>query len=284
MKITLLGTGSPEASTRRASSGYLVEIGSDLILLDCGGGVFDRLLQAGHRPSDVTHVFLTHLHSDHMMDYARLIHAAWDESGETPVVFGPAPIRNITNKLFGDDGVFATDLIARTQNSGSQEVWLARGGTLPRPWPQPDVNEIEAGFEFNSDNNNWRLTSCEVLHAQPQLHCMAFRIDANDKSFVYSGDAALSKDFELFATDCNVLLHWCYRELDDQTMPTVTKLAPDAAQIAQLAERCGAQQLILTHLRNKMDSDEAHHTMFEAVRQHYSRAFSIAEDLVQIDI
>jgi len=283
MKITLLGTGSPEASTRRASSGYLVETGSDLILLDCGGGVFDRLLQAGHKPSDVTHLFFTHLHSDHMMDYARLIHAAWDENGNLPKIFGPAPIRSITNKLFGEDGVFATDLIARTQNSGSQEVWLARGGTLPRPWPEPEVIEIEAGFEFNAENN-WSLNSCEVLHAQPQLHCMAFRVDVNDKSFVYSGDAALSKEFEEFATDCNVLLHWCYRELNDQTMPTVTNLAPDAAQVAQLAERCGAKQLVLTHLRNKMDSRQSHHAMSEAVQQHYSKPFSIAEDLMQLDI
>jgi len=100
MKVTLLGTGSPEPSTRRASSGYLVDIGADIILLDCGGGVFDRLLQAGRKPSDITHVFFSHLHSDHMMDYARLIHAAWDESGNTPKIFGPIPIGNITDKLF----------------------------------------------------------------------------------------------------------------------------------------------------------------------------------------
>ena len=81
MKITLLGTGSPEAYARRASSGYLVEIGEDVILLDCGGGVYDRLLQSGRLPSDITHLFLTHLHTDHMMDYARLVHGAWDEGG-----------------------------------------------------------------------------------------------------------------------------------------------------------------------------------------------------------
>jgi len=283
MRITLLGTGSPEASMRRASSGYLLEINSDVILLDCGGGVFDRLLQAGHKPSDVTHLFFSHLHSDHMMDYARLMHAAWDESGQTPKVFGPAPIRSITEKPFGKDGVFATDLIARTENAGSQEVWLARGGTLPRPWPKPEIVEIEAGFEFNS-NNSWNLSSCEVWHAQPQLHCMAFRIDANNKSFVYSGDAALGEDLENLANGCDVLLHWCYRELNDQSLPSVAKLSPDTAQIAQLAERCSAKQLILTHLRNHMDSEESHVAMKNAIRKNYSRSFSIAEDLTQINI
>lgn len=81
MKLTILGSGSPEAYLRRASSGYLVEVGPDRILFDCGGGVFDNLLRSGRLPSDVTHIVFFHLHSDHMMDYARLVHAAWDEGG-----------------------------------------------------------------------------------------------------------------------------------------------------------------------------------------------------------
>lgn len=282
MKITLLGTGSPEASTRRASSGYLVETGGDVILMDCGGGVFDRLLQANLRPSDVTHLFFTHLHSDHMMDYARLVHAAWDEGGAPLKVYGPAPIANITDKLFGDDGVFATDLIARTDNACSQDVWVARGGTLPRPWPSPVVTEWVPGASFIS--NNWSLTSCEVIHAQPQLDSMAFRLKADGKSFVYSADAAESQSFELFAQGCDLLLHWCYREENDISMPAVAKLSPDAVQIARLATRCEAKQLVLTHLRNKMDSPEAHAKIIDAVKQHYALEFCIAEDLMEFEL
>ena len=68
MKVTVLGSGSPEAYARRASSGYLVEVAGDRLLFDCGGGVFDNLLRAGHRPSKIDHLFFSHLHSDHMMD------------------------------------------------------------------------------------------------------------------------------------------------------------------------------------------------------------------------
>jgi len=88
MKLTVLGSGSPEAYIRRASTGYLVEIGTDRILLDCGGGVFDNLVRSGRLPSDITHLFLSHLHTDHMMDYARLVHAAWDEGAPPLKVWG----------------------------------------------------------------------------------------------------------------------------------------------------------------------------------------------------
>ena len=107
MKLTVLGSGSPEAYARRASSGYLLEVADQRLLFDCGGGVVSRLVEIGFKPSDVDCLFFTHLHSDHMMDYARLVHAAWDEGGKPLKVFGPEPIKDITAKLFGRDGVFA---------------------------------------------------------------------------------------------------------------------------------------------------------------------------------
>ncbi|MDN3722269.1 MBL fold metallo-hydrolase [Roseibium salinum] len=170
MRLTILGSGSPEAYARRASSGYLLEAGDDVILFDCGGGVFDNLVRTGRKPSDVTHLFFTHLHSDHMMDYARLVHAAWDEGGAPLRVFGPPPIARITEQYFGAEGVLSHDLRARTRFLPSQEVWKARGGTLPRPWPAPEVTEIRPGFVFEGDG--WRLTSCEVppCPATPGLH------------------------------------------------------------------------------------------------------------------
>lgn len=53
MKPTLLGTGSPEPYRRRALSGYLIDIGDQTLMFDCGGGSFDRLLQAGRMPNDI---------------------------------------------------------------------------------------------------------------------------------------------------------------------------------------------------------------------------------------
>ena len=50
MKLTILGSGSPEAYARRASSGYLIDVGADRILFDCGGGVVDNLLRSAGCP------------------------------------------------------------------------------------------------------------------------------------------------------------------------------------------------------------------------------------------
>ena len=282
MKITCLGTGCPEPNPRRASSGFLIETGEDVILMDCGGGVFDRLVQSGRKPSDITHLFFTHLHSDHMMDYARLVHAAWDEGGTPIKVFGPAPIASITQKLFGRDGVFSTDLIARTENAGSQEVWVERGGTLPRPWPDPEITEIEPGYSFVGAN--WRLTSCTAYHAQPQLTSMAFRLDVDERSFVYTGDAALCDEIEALAQNADLLIHWCYRLLGDESNTFIRKMSPDPVEIAQLAKRCDVGRLLLTHLRSSMDTDEVHKIIDQQLKAHFEGQSGIAEDLLEIEL
>jgi len=36
MKVTMLGTGTPAPSLKRASSGYLIDVGDDVIVIDQG--------------------------------------------------------------------------------------------------------------------------------------------------------------------------------------------------------------------------------------------------------
>jgi ribonuclease BN (tRNA processing enzyme) len=277
MKLTILGSGSPEPTTRRASSGYLLDMGEDVVLFDCGGGVFDNLLRAGRTPGEVTHLFFSHLHSDHMMDYARLVHAAWDAGAPPLKVFGPAPIAGITQGFFGPQGVLSHDLRARTELLPSQEVWAARGGTLPRPWPAPEVSEVRPGFVHQG--GGWRLSSCEVPHAQPLLDCMAFRMESDGRSFVYSGDAGLTPALEDLAQDADLLLHWCYRLTGEPAHPAMIPLTPTPEEIARMAARAGVKRLMLTHFRPHMDTEAGHAAALQDLVAHFDGEVSIAEDL-----
>lgn len=281
MRLTCLGTGTPEPHARRASSGYLLEIGADRILLDCGGGVFDRLLQAGFRPKDITHLFFTHLHSDHMMDYARLVHAAWDEGGAPLKVFGPAPIGDITRGYFGERGVMRHDLAARTELGPSQQVWLARGGTLPRDWPAPEVTEIRPGAAVEGEG--WRLSSCSVPHAQPYLECMGFAVEAEGHRIVYSGDAGLNEPLEHLAEGADLLIHWCYRFDGEDAAPDMAQMTPTPREIATMAARARVKHLLLSHIRVKHDTDDQKAAAVTAMQEVFPGTCGIAEDLDDFD-
>jgi len=115
LAITLLGTGTPAPSLTRQSSGYLIEVGGDVIVWDHGPGAHQRLIESGRRSIDVTHAFFTHLHYDHCMDYGRLVLQRWDQgAGRIPdlQVYGPTPLARITEQLFGRDGIYGPDIAA----------------------------------------------------------------------------------------------------------------------------------------------------------------------------
>ena len=109
MKLTLLGTGTPTPSLKRASSSYLFEVGNDVIVMDHGPGAHHRLLETGRRAVDVTHVFFSHLHYDHCLDLVRLLLTRWDQGADRIPelkIYGPPPLKRMCEQLFGEEGAF----------------------------------------------------------------------------------------------------------------------------------------------------------------------------------
>jgi len=193
LKVTLLGTGSPLPNLKRASSRYLVEAGKDVVLIDHGPGAFQRLMEAGKRATDVSRVFLSHLHFDHCADVIRLFHHRWDASGDTtpPLrIYGPPGTQEFIDRVFGPQGAFSRDLVSRTQHPLSVGAYRERGGTPPRPWPDTRVTELAGPgvLEFEG----WRILRCEVPHYQPFLDSFAYRVEFGGKSFVYTSDVNLA--------------------------------------------------------------------------------------------
>ena len=135
MKITLLGTGNPAPSLKRMGSGYIVDVGDDVIVFDHGPGSHHRLLEAGRKATEVTHTFFSHLHYDHFVDFPRLLLTRWDAgAAQIPElkIFGPKPIKRLIEGLIGREGVFGPDLTARTNWGSSLHVYRQRGGKGPR--------------------------------------------------------------------------------------------------------------------------------------------------------
>jgi len=69
MKITFLGVGSA-FSKKNASSNLLVESGDIRLLVDCGHSAPASIAEYGEEYGfglrDITHIFITHLHADHI--------------------------------------------------------------------------------------------------------------------------------------------------------------------------------------------------------------------------
>ena len=136
-------------------------IGGETLQIDCGGRSYSRLLEAGRLPEDVDLLFLSHLHSDHMMDFGALSHARWDLRAASLKVRGPAPIGRISEQLFGATGIFRNDMDARVNHGPSRESWKVGWGTIPRPGPAFDLFEVTPGIA--REGKGWGLHTCLTI-------------------------------------------------------------------------------------------------------------------------
>lgn len=281
--ITLLGTGTPHPSLERQSSSYLVETGGDTILLDHGTGSHHRLLESGHQAVDVTHAFFTHLHFDHCMDYPRLVLQRWDQGADRIPdleVYGPAPLRRMTDLLFGPDGVYGPDIRARIEHQSSIDTFAARGGTPPRRWPAPQVREIHAGDVVQG--RSWKLTVGHAVHVQPYLECLAFRLDAGDGSLCYSGDSGATDAMVELAKGCDILIHMNHLFSGTAPSPAFRDAVGHHKGNARIAQRAGVKTLVLVHAVPSIDQPRIREQIVHEIQQEFTGKVIWGEDLMRL--
>jgi ribonuclease BN (tRNA processing enzyme) len=250
-KVVLLGTaGGPVwwTGTDRKGISTAVAVGERVYLVDCGEGFGHRFRQTDLAPSGpgsqartlnrLQGVFLTHLHSDHVVDYNSIplfglfsglqqprpqpVHAYGPGNrGRLPDVLPPGrpapPVINPENPTPGTVEMtdylyqaFATDLNDRMRDSGSpdprtrfqaHDIALPAGANDPTRHPPPRV----APFLVHEDDHV-RVTATLVDHGQV-FPSFGYRFDTDDGSVVISGDTAPSENLIQLAQGADVLCH-----------------------------------------------------------------------------
>jgi ribonuclease Z len=273
MTVTLLGTGCPPPNPRRRGPATLVQAGDERLLVDAGSGVGAQLIAAGVAVADVPRVFLTHLHSDHVIDLGHLVLTRWIVGENAPLaVFGPAGTRAHVERLLA---LWEWDIEVR------------RGHMHDREPPRVAVTEIEEGRVYRSDRLT--VTAFAVEH-EPVKPAYGFRIEADGRRVVVSGDTRPCENLVRHARGADILVHECTDATRTRWTPgcgwptreaKVRDLAsyhtgPD--EVGRVAAQAGAGTLVLTHL---MPGSEPADLAARAARD-FAGPIVVGEDLMEV--
>jgi ribonuclease Z len=123
-EVTIIGCGTPTPLPDRFGSSYVVQVGDEKLLFDCGPATTWKLARAGINTTEIDDVFFTHHHFDHDADFPTFILTRWDQMiprDKTLNVYGPKLTEEFTNGILDEDtGLFAHDWKARIHHPASQ--------------------------------------------------------------------------------------------------------------------------------------------------------------------
>ncbi len=279
MKVTLLGTGTPDLDPNRQHSAQILETNSEKILVDAGRGVTTQMLKVGIQPQDIDAVFITHHHYDHICDLGEFLMCAWHNGRKTPLpVYGPQGTSAIVASLFG--GVFARDIaFARLTDPDNADI---------REWVQ--VTDISGGWIH--DSIRWTVRAEYVEHGnslgllREVWPCLGYRFEADGKSIAISGDTVPCEGLDRLAQNVDVLIQCCYLAdaeiTTDASAQQAAYVIASSGQVGKIAARNQVKKLVLTHIAPK--SDALLRSMLDDVRRDYNGEVVLGEDLLVIEV
>jgi ribonuclease BN (tRNA processing enzyme) len=281
LSVTVLGSGGPIADPHRVSAGYVLSIdGKPRILVDAGGGTFERIGRSGLDVSFLEQILLTHMHIDHTSDLPAVIMHLYMRDRNRPIaVTGPAgPPRNdaapedaspqpgtieFVRLLFGPDGAW------RYMNTF--EGFGINVRETPSAPSDPTVHAVPVDQAL--DDLGISIHAVGVPHGM--MPAVAFRIECAEESVVFSGDISGSTEALIeLAKNCSMLIHDC--ALPERDVPH-GKLHAKPSAIGQTAQQSGAKILLLSHFMPAIE-DEIGEAV-DIIRREYSGRIEAATDL-----
>ena len=192
IKVTLLGTGTPQPIMDRFGASTIVQAGSETLLFDAGRGCLQRLHQIKVSYDTIDALFLTHLHSDHIVGLPDLWLTGWLTSKRSvPLkVFGPTGTDNLIEYL---QKAFDYDIKIRIEDDKAPE----EGSKLLSA-------EIQEGVVY--EKNGVKVIAFLVDH-YPVVPAFGFRIEYDGHSVVLSGDTRYSENLIKYARGTDLLIH-----------------------------------------------------------------------------
>lgn len=277
-QFVLLGTGGgPTPKALRAAPSMALMIGGQLHIIDAGNGVARQAALAGLPLKNLAHVWITHLHNDHVADTFTLPWLAWSGALTTPVtVHGPRGMKQMARDWLRFARV---DIETRMADEGRPDLRK-----------MISVAEVAPGVQL--DSSGLKVTAARVEHP-PLFDSFAYRFDWAGKSVVWSGDTRPCQALIDLARGADFLVQ------EVMYLPAMERLiasesnAPSlrahllashtlAEQAGEIAAAAGVKTLVLSHFVPGGDASVTDEMWQAAAAKAFPGRIIVGRDLMRL--
>ncbi len=292
--VYFCGTGSPLPDPSRAGPCLAVLAGDTPVIFDAGSGSMRKLARMGFPVGGTEHVFLTHLHSDHVDGLGELMLQAWigGSRNEPLPVSGPAGTARLVagfNEAYAVDATYRTahhgQAIANPDGFGGQpvELVLGEGETLQTVFQSGEV-----------------IVKAFPVDHSPVEPAFGYRVDYKDRSVTISGDTVPVDALTEAAAGTDLLVHEALNKEMVDVLSQAAKRNGDAAlskvfadildyhtspaDAARTAEAAGARMMVLTHIVPMLPTRMLHGAFLGQAGALYDGRIVIARDGLRVSL
>jgi ribonuclease Z len=256
-ELCFIGTGGSVATEERDNTSFLLQTEESLILIDCPGGVIQKLKKRDFNPRSIDALLITHIHPDHIYGLPSLVHSLMLDECLINIYGSEKTIR------------FCRDLL---------DLFDLRSDKI-----KCRVNPISVeDRECQQISSSLRCSFLPVPHS-PASMAFHFYLEAEGAHFIYSGDTSVYPTLFREAKDADCLVHDCsapsrfFKEY-----PSLRTMHTDALTLGELAQEAGVKHLVPCHFFGELDFSL--NEIEEEIRKNFRGDLTIPNDFSRISL
>lgn len=279
-EVIITGSGTPIVHVERAGPGVLVRHGDTTLQFDAGRNTLARLFAAGVGATDLTALFLTHYHSDHMVGLQDIVLTRWIQDmtaakGHLEVVAPNGPTTRYLERMLEpwQEDLEVREIHAEHANDAKLDI---NGFDVPDAltpvWSNGDVT----------------VTAGQVRH-EPVVGAVGYRVETPDGVVVITGDTLVCDEVAALAQGADIVVYEAMRmdflKFIPPALHHIGEYHADTRLIGQQMEQIGVPKLMLTHLIPQPNTEEDKQKFADDVRgAGYTGELIVCDDLTSMTI
>jgi len=249
-KLIILGSSNAVPDEQHENT-HMVLVGQQRsVLIDCPGNPIRRLGQSGVDQQQITDLFLTHYHPDHVSGIGLFLMDAWLLGRKDPLRIHGLP--------------YTIDRAAKQMEFYDWKTW-------PNFFQVTFHRLLEDEMVLAVENEEYRIFTSPVKHIIPNIG-LRFEGVQSGRVIAYSCDTEPCPEVERLASGADVLIHEAAGASYGHTSP---------AQAGEIASRSGARSLYLIHYPTRGADPEQ---FVREAQNGFNGPVSLAKDFLELEL
>lgn len=261
IRIYTIGTASPMPG-KRVQTSTAIMLNGHFFLFDVGDGAVIKAENMGLPLNRLDGIFITHWHSDHMMDLPSLISRSWLLGRTNDLhLYGPDGTDTLNQAI---NQLLHIENQHRVDHHGAEIMDISKARAIAH-----EFKNIQGGREVIYQQDGITITAFDVNH-EPIEPAVGYVIEYDGKKVVLSGDTKRNDLVQEMAQDADVLLHevllssflkQMVTNLEREGMARNAKIVHDIqdyhtspAEVAEIAAKANVKKLVLHHFAPAPDN------------------------------